>query len=145
MQGWLWLSKHITNARMAIWQETRIKVTPAEYRILTRCIQQMLEPAVRAVVGGLETAAALIPWCASLGGMLPGAGPDTAQREAAAQRSTSGGKYFPFTTFRRLNAHTRLTLSFLSLGVLRNRHRRGNRDGTRAFVSFFFMPVRTGY
>jgi len=75
--------------------------------------------AVRAVVGGLETAAALIPWCASLGGMLPGAGPDTAQREAAAQRSTSGGKYFPFTTFRRLNAHTRLTLSFLSLGASR--------------------------
>tara|TARA_B110000090_G_scaffold174633_1_gene196292 strand:+ start:527 stop:2266 length:1740 start_codon:yes stop_codon:yes gene_type:complete len=26
------------------------------------------------------------------------------------------GKYFPFTTFHRLNAHTRLTLSFLSLG-----------------------------
>jgi hydrocephalus-inducing protein len=27
------------------------------------------------------------------------------------------GKYLPFTTFRRLNAHTRLTLSFLSLGT----------------------------
>jgi hypothetical protein len=27
------------------------------------------------------------------------------------------GKYFPITTFRRLIAHTRLTLSFLSLQV----------------------------
>jgi hypothetical protein len=30
--------------------------------------------------------------------------------------ASSSGKYFPFTTFRRLNAHTRLTLSFLSQG-----------------------------
>ena len=39
--------------------------------------------AVRAA-GGLETAAALIPWCAALEGLLPGAGPDAAARAAAA-------------------------------------------------------------
>ena len=31
-------------------------------------------------------------------------------------RTDGFGKYFPFNTFRRLTAHTRLTLSFLSLG-----------------------------
>ena len=41
--------------------------------------------AVRAA-GGLETAAALIPWCAALEGLLPGAGPDAAARAAAAAR-----------------------------------------------------------
>jgi hypothetical protein len=34
--------------------------------------------AVRACRGGLETAASLIPWCAALEGLLPGAGPDAA-------------------------------------------------------------------
>jgi len=37
------------------------------------------------------------------------------------------GKYFPFTTFRRLTAHTRLTLSFLSLSAKRPATDRGNR------------------
>jgi len=41
--------------------------------------------AVRAA-GGLETAAALVPWCAALEGLLPGAGPDAAARAAAAAR-----------------------------------------------------------
>tara|TARA_B110000208_G_scaffold174207_1_gene218712 strand:+ start:131 stop:508 length:378 start_codon:yes stop_codon:yes gene_type:complete len=34
---------------------------------------------------------------------------------AQRRRETGPGKYFPFTTFRRLNDHTRLTLFFLSL------------------------------
>ena len=43
--------------------------------------------AVRAYPGGLETAAALVPWCAALEGLLPGAGPDAAARAAAAARA----------------------------------------------------------
>ena len=46
--------------------------------------------AVRAA-GGLETAAALIPWCAALEGLLPGAGPDAAARAAAAARRRRPG------------------------------------------------------
>ena len=42
--------------------------------------------APRARAGGLETAAALIPWCAALEGLLPGAGPGAAARAAAAAR-----------------------------------------------------------
>ena len=43
--------------------------------------------AVRAHPGGLETAAALVPWCAALEGLLPGAGPDASARAAAAARA----------------------------------------------------------
>jgi len=52
--------------------------------------------AVRACRGGLETAASLIPWCAALEGLLPGAGPDAAARAAAAKRA--GARTEPTTS-----------------------------------------------
>jgi hypothetical protein len=52
--------------------------------------------AVRACRGGLETAASLIPWCAALEGLLPGAGPDAAKRAAAAKRA--GARTEPTTS-----------------------------------------------
>ena len=42
--------------------------------------------AVRAT-GGLETAAALVPWCASLEGLIPGTGPSREDAAAAAIRA----------------------------------------------------------
>ena len=49
---------------------------------------------LRTAPGALETAAALVPWCAALEGLIPGAGPSGSARVAAAARSgaTSGGK-----------------------------------------------------
>ena len=37
--------------------------------------------------GGLETAAALVPWCAALEGLIPGAGPSAAERAEAEARA----------------------------------------------------------
>jgi hypothetical protein len=56
--------------------------------------------AVRAA-GGLETAAALVPWCAALEGLLPGAGPDAEAREAAAARAGGARASAPKTSRRR--------------------------------------------
>ena len=49
---------------------------------------------LRTAPGALETAAALVPWCAALEGLIPGAGPSVSARVAAAARSgaTAGGK-----------------------------------------------------
>ncbi|EEH54418.1 uncharacterized protein MICPUCDRAFT_63060 [Micromonas pusilla CCMP1545] len=43
--------------------------------------------AVRACDGGLDNAASLVPWCAALQGLIPGAGPSKEKREEAAIRS----------------------------------------------------------
>jgi hypothetical protein len=40
--------------------------------------------------GGLETAAALVPWCAALEGLIPGAGPSAAERAEAEARAKGG-------------------------------------------------------
>jgi len=61
---------------------------------------------LRTAPGALETAAALVPWCAALEGLIPGAGPSESARVAAAARSgaAAAGKTLGRTA---LSAHAR--------------------------------------